>query len=188
MRPRAIVAALLAALLAGCPSEKPSAPASTGSPAPQGAGPPATAGAVVPEKPVPEKPPADDVVLPGFEDVRKGQRYVFELTDGVTREDEIISRDELELVIRSTLRTGNDATTSERRQPLRGRPPASTNQPVSGSETVTISGKTFDCAVLESDAGGLATRRFRAAKFPFVIRVEAPPGTATLTLKEIREP
>jgi hypothetical protein len=183
MRPRAILAALLAAVLAGCPSEKPSAPASTGSPAPQGAGAP-PAGAVVPEKPASD----DDAALPGFDDVRKGQRYVFELTDGVTREDEIVSRDERELVIHSTLRTGNDATTSERRQPLRGRPSAPASQPASGTETVTISGKTFDCAVLESDAGGLVTRRLKAAKFPFVIRVEAPPGTATLALKEIREP
>lgn len=183
MRPRAILAALVAALLAGCPSEKSSAPASTG-PAPSG--PTASAGAVVPDKPAASD---DDAPLPGFEDVKKGQRYLWELSDGVTREDEIVSRDDDELVIRSTQKAGADATTSERRQRLRGRPSTSTaKEKAAGSESVTVSGKKLDCDVLEAESGGLVTRRLKAKKFPFVVRVEAPPGNVTLKLIEIREP
>src|SRR4051812_36815675 len=128
---------LVAALLAGCPGPPPpvtrSAPASRPTPPPTG------------NKQPPKVPVGSP--LPGFEDVKLGEVYVYEMLAGAQRRDEVSARSDDELVVTSAIGLEGTTTKAETKFPLK----ATAEQPAVplapgdkiGEETLEVSGRTY---------------------------------------------
>ncbi|MBI3724829.1 hypothetical protein HY251_12870 [bacterium] len=168
--------ALAAFVLAGCPREapQPTKPAPAEEPASR------------PVAPAPGKVPAlaPGTPLPGFEDVRPGQVYTYSSSAG-TIEDEVLSRTDDFLLIRTTSVLAGNEVVSENKEPLKA--PGTPLPPGEkiGEDTLDISGRKIVCEVRELK-GPPQVRSWVASKYPFVLK-RISGAIVMLELKRIQE-
>lgn len=181
----------LALALTGCPGE--SKPAAGGAPTtpptdttkPE-AGKPAEAAK-------PAEPAKSDDKLPGYDDVKVGQKYIYAMSNNMSRIDEVKSRDDEKIVVHMSMKMPNvpDQPPSPVEYKLKAAKPEATATPTvappksSGKETITVSGVSFECEIYESEAGGQKMKAWSSKKFPFTIKSEMN-GAVSLELKEIK--
>jgi hypothetical protein len=178
MTPRlAAVAAVL--LLAGCPASPGAAPVDAARARPNGA---------AHQRTVPKGSP-----VPGYEAVKQGEVYVFELAFTSCRYDHVVSRSASELVVeRTSILMKQAQTPQEIHEPLvsDGNPYWPGGVALSSSfhkvaeEKVEASGRAFDCDVYEALGPGQTARYWVAPTYPFVVRATVN-DKPTLQLKEI---
>jgi hypothetical protein len=176
--------------LTGCPSE--SAPASGGSTGTASA--PAKAdGAKPADKPAePAKPKSDWTDVPGYEDVKVGQKYVYKMSAGMTSEWEVTAKGDSDYDVKMTsfmngkeLAPGNVSKMPFRVKNTGEKPAAAPERKASGKETVKAAGKDWDCEVYESEVAGQKMKQWQAKKFPFTIKSELN-GAVNMELSEVK--
>jgi hypothetical protein len=182
-RSLASFASLVVALaLAGCP-ERSTPPEPAVAPPPAGT---TTPPGPRPREPAPPLEPAP-VLLPGYEDVKVGQRYVYALAGGMSREDEVVARTDDAITIRQTM-NGDASERTELTLPLKRSPSEAAPPPAAppaAKETLTISGRAFECDVFESGSGDAQSKRWSSKKYPFQLKIEAE-GKVAFELREIK--
>jgi hypothetical protein len=124
-------------------------------------------------------------------DLKVGQTYVFEIFGGMTDERKINEVTPTEVAFRSKTVAGKDVIRDkDERWNLGERAdwnivkPGVTHKEV-GMETLTISGKKFECHVFEGDDGPAHYKEWRSTKFPFTIKLSVD-GEKTLALVAIK--
>ncbi len=180
MKPARALPLLAVLFLGGCPG------GGTASPASQPVSP-----ASQPVAPAPTKAPetlAPGTPLPGYEDVRVGQVYTYALLNG-RRHDEIVSRTSDALVIRRGMGLGGSGGESQVQVPLLAG--ATPPDPVAsgdkiGEDTIEVSGRKFECSVLEVK-GKPQVRSWVASRYPFLVK-QTSDRFLMLELKSIEEP
>jgi hypothetical protein len=133
------------------------------------------------------KPPPPDCC----KDLKVGQTYVFEIFGGMTDERKITEVTPTEVAFHSNTVAGKDVIRdTDERWNLGDRAdwnivkPGVTHKEV-GMETLTISGKKFECHVFEGDDGPAHYKEWRSTKFPFTIKLSVA-GEKTLALVAIK--
>lgn len=143
-------------------------------------------------KPADPPKPADAggewVDLPGYEDVKVGQKYVYKMSGGATQEWEVLEKTESAWQVKMTSIMNGTSMGSTTPMPYRVKKgegkPADAPKPV-GKETVKAAGIDWECEIFETDAGGMKMKTWTAKKFPFTIRTEMN-GAPTMELAEIK--
>jgi hypothetical protein len=175
--------------LTGCPGgETPAGPSSGGN-----------TGTAAPAKPADAakpaeaaKPKSDWTDVPGYEDVKVGQKYVYKMAAGMTSEWEVTAKGDSDYDVKMTsFMNGKElAAGTVTKMPFRVKntgeaaKPAATEK-ASGKETLKAGGKDWDCEVFESEVAGQKMKQWRAKKFPFTIKSEMN-GAVNMELSEVK--
>jgi hypothetical protein len=150
----------------------------------------ALAGCPSPPAPPPAPPP-----VTGYDDVKVGQVYVYQLLGGSTRTDEIVERtdDSIGILRSATVFgvSGKSEKVVERTRPPLAPSPNSGFPPgglatKTGEETLTISGRSFPCEVRELHDGTDTLKEWTSPRYPFVVRFRSN-DFETLRLVEIKD-
>jgi hypothetical protein len=131
------------------------------------------------------------VDVPGFEDVKVGQKYVFKMPNGMSSEWVIAGKSESAFTVEmSTIVNGKELTGPNTNSiPFRvkkedDKPRAGAPKPTE-KETLEGAGQRWECEIIETDGAGAKMRMWRAKKFPFTIKIELN-GEPSLELVEIK--
>lgn len=188
-----------AVALTGCPDATPTSGGATGGgatasapakpDAPKGDAPKADAPKAAPK--------ADDgmTTMPGFEDVKKGQKYVYKMQGGMLQENEIVDKNDDEVQIKTTnimngtAMAGAATNTIKLKMKKTGDAPPANAPKAVGHETVKAAGKDWDCDIYEmtTEAAGqkFVTKSWTSKKYPFTIKSEMN-GAVSMELSEIK--
>jgi hypothetical protein len=155
-----------------------------------------TAEAPKPEKPADAPKPADAggewIDVPGYEDVKVGQKYVFKQPNGVSAVWEIAEKNETAYSVKMVTAMDGKALGEPVATPMPFRVKKGDDKPAAGEapkptgkETLKIAGVDWECEIYEVDVGGQKMKTWQARKFPFAIKTEMN-GAPTMELVEIK--